>query len=115
MAVDGCRYIAARLERQTATLRPFLAQALPLCYSLPLSLAARRPGKRDDAKGLAKRRAVGAAAHLSTRPHICLERCDLGVAHGQVSLLTGARHVFLPHPAEAFGIALEDPFASRRI
>ena len=58
-----------------------------------LSLAAPRPGKRDDAQGLAKRRAVGAAARLSTRPHICLERCDLGVALGEDSLLTGARHV----------------------
>ena len=86
----------ARLEQPSAYLRrPFLAQALSLCDPLPLSLAAPRPGKRDDAKGLAKRRAVGAAAHLSTRPHICLERCDLGVGLGEDSLITGARHVFL--------------------
>ena len=111
----GCRYIAVRLERQSATLHPLLAQALPLCYSLPLSLAARRPGKRDDAKGLAKLRAVGAAARLSTRPYICLERCDLGVAYGEGLLHTGARHVFHPHPElVAFVVLLEGPVASQR-
>ena len=90
--------------------------AHPLTGSFPLpSLAARRHGKRDDAKGLAKLRAVGAAARLSTRPYICLERCDLGVAYGEGLLHTGARHVFLPHPAAAFVIAFEDPAASRRI
>ncbi len=110
MAVVG----AATLPRVPPFL--FLAQVLPLCYPLPLSLAARGHGKRDDAKGPAKLRAVGAAARLSTRPHICLERCDLGVALGEDSLLTGARHVFLPHPElVAMKVLLEGPVASQRI
>ena len=108
MAVVG----AATLPRTTFL---FLAQALPLCYSLPLSAAARGHGKRDDAKGLAKRRAVGAAAHLSTRPHISLGRCDLGVAYNEGLLHIGVRHVYLPMPVLTVLIALEDPFASRRI
>ena len=62
--------------------------------------------------GLAKLRAVGAAAHLSTRPHICLERCDLGVAYGEGLLHIGVRHVYLPHPAV---VLLEDPCAILRI
>ena len=113
MAVDG----VATLPRVKAPPYVLFLRRRCLCatYSLPLSAAARRHSKRDDAKGLAKLRAVGAAARLSTRPYICLERCDLGVAYGEGLLHTGVRHVYLPHPVEVFVVALEDPFASRRI
>ena len=59
---------------------------------------------------------MGAAAHLSTRPHICLERSGLGVDLGEDRLHSGVRHVLLPHPEQiAFVVLLEDPVASLRI
>ena len=107
------RFLAAKPQKSLVS---FL-RIPPWHGALPaLSLCWRRHGKRDDAKGLAKLRAVGAAARLSTRPYICLERCDLGVAYGEGLLHTGARYVFLPHPElVAIKVLLEGPVASQRI
>ena len=61
-------------------------------------------------------RRVGAAARLSTRQHIRLERCDWGAALGDDRFHSGIRHVLLPHPARvACAVILEDLVAILRI